>query len=192
MKDILTKFIAIGDSITYGYPYTNEISWVNTLKNHGIYIINRGINGDTLDDMLERLYIDGVDLSPDYMIIMGGTNDAFLGYSLASMKYNIKTIIKICSAEKIHPILGIPIPTTESIVEQKLTVFRNFLIRYCIKNKVPYIDFYNALVDKKGGIAEEYDFDGVHPNKVGYEKMGKVALKTVVEVMYYESKGPCN
>jgi lysophospholipase L1-like esterase len=72
------KVVALGDSITQGYPFDMEASWVYILKmEKGLDIVNKGINGDTLEGMLERFERDVISLLPGMVIIMGGTNDAF-------------------------------------------------------------------------------------------------------------------
>lgn len=178
-----SKIVALGDSITYGYPYNPDISWVNHLKKSGIEIINRGINGDTLEGMLERFDRDVVEYYPKFVIIMGGTNDAFGSYSLAAMEYNLKQIVYKSTQFSIKPIIGIPVPTDELAAEQKLSKFRCFLKDFCIKNDIMYIDFYSVVVDNIGRIKPEFDFDGVHPNIDGHKAMAKIAGEVIKEIL---------
>lgn len=173
------RIVALGDSITYGYPYTSDESWVNYLKKSGIDIINSGVNGDTLEGMLDRFDEDVVSYSPKFVIIMGGTNDAFGQYPLAAMEYNLRQIVDKSFESNIAPIIGIPVPTDESMIELKLEKFRHFLRKFCSEKIIPYIDFYSAVVDNTGSMKSEFDFDGVHPNKCGYFIMGKVAKKFI-------------
>lgn len=177
------KIVALGDSITYGYPYTPDVSWVSHLQKTGMKIINSGINGDTLDGMLKRFNKDVVEYSPEFVIIMGGTNDAFGSYSLSAMEYNLKQIVNNSNQSGIEPIIGIPIPTDELVTEQKLNKFRCFLKDFCIRNDIMYIDFYSKIVDDAGKIKPEFDFDGVHPNKEGHKAMAKIAGEVIREIL---------
>jgi acyl-CoA thioesterase-1 len=184
IKTVYTKNVALGDSITQGYPFGSKASWVNILKNeHGLNIENKGINGDTLEGMLERFDNDVKFLSPKLVIVMGGTNDVFDGYSLSAMEYNLKQIVKRAEALSIKPIIGIPIPVDDPAVEAKLKRFRFFLKEFTIQNKIPVINFYNEMVDSSGKIKAEYDFDGVHPSREGYKIMSKVAHYGLKEIL---------
>jgi len=176
--------IALGDSITQGYPYGIKASWVNILNTEkGFNIINKGINGDTLEGMLERFQRDVVELQAEMVIIMGGTNDAFIGFSLESMQYNIKEMVKKAMNLKIIPVIGIPIPTDEPFVERKLNRFRDFLKKFCEDRKISYIDFYKVMVNVDGLIKKELDFDGVHPNMEGYRVMAVEAYNSLMKVL---------
>lgn len=177
------KIVALGDSITFGYPFTPEDSWVGILRRErGWDIVNKGVNGDTLDGMLERFERDVQSFSPDMLIVTGGTNDAFNEYSLESMENNLREIIKKAKALGIKPVTGIPIPADDPAVEKKLEKFRGFLKEFCFREGIPYIDFYRALAGDSGRIKPEFDFDGVHPSREGYRAMAKAASKVIEEV----------
>ncbi|MCG1013264.1 hypothetical protein JT739_11745 [Tepidanaerobacter sp. GT38] len=179
------KIIALGDSLTQGYPYDIKASWVNILNSEkGFNIINKGINGDTLEGMLKRFYGDVAAYRPDLVIIMGGTNDAFNGFSLSSMENNLKNIVKKALDTGIRPIIGIPLPVDEPAVEEKLCKFREFVREYCCDKNIAYIDFYTPLVGSNGRIKEEMDFDGIHPNKQGYRAMAIEAYKILSNYIY--------
>ncbi len=175
--------VAFGDSITYGYPYTPKASWVNILdKKMNIKIINKGINGDTLEGMFERFDQDVKSFTPNYMIAMGGTNDAFNGASVDSMKYNLKQIIERAINYGIIPIVGIPIPVDEPAIELKLVKYRDFIRDFCKRNDILIIDFFSVMVDDRGRIKKVLDFDGVHPNREGYKVMGQEAQRIMHDV----------
>ncbi|MDN5301415.1 MAG: acyl-CoA thioesterase [Thermoanaerobacteraceae bacterium] len=176
------KVVALGDSITQGYPFDMEASWVYILKmEKGLDIVNKGINGDTLEGMLERFERDVISLLPGMVIIMGGTNDAFDGYSLSSMEYNLKRMVKFAKESKIVPVIGIPVPVDEPAVEIKLQKFRDFLRNFCDEEKIAFIDFYKTMVDEYGKIKEKLDFDGVHPNRDGYRVMADIAYDFLIQ-----------
>lgn len=181
--------VALGDSITQGYPFGSEASWVNILKKEqGFNIVNKGINGDTLEGMLDRFDGDVKSLSPQIVIVMGGTNDAFNAYSLSAMEYNLTRIIKIAEKTSIKPIIGVPIPVDDPAIEAKLQCFRSFIKSYTKHNNIFIIDFFNTLADSSGRIKREYDFDGVHPSREGYKIMSKVASDGLKEVIVEDGK----
>lgn len=176
------KIVALGDSITQGYPYDMTASWVNILNiEKGFNIINKGINGDTLEGMLDRFQRDVIDQQPGMVIIMGGTNDVFEGYSLSTMQYNLKQMVKKAIEMNIFPVIGIPIPVDEPMVEIKLSKFRDFLKEFCEEQAVSYIDFHKAMVDDSGLIKIELDFDGIHPNRDGYRTMANIVYEFLIK-----------
>ena len=72
--------VAIGDSLTYGFPFSPRYSWVFAVGNSaGLTMINKGVCGETTEDMLRRFKRDVIELHPDHVIITGGSNDAFAG-----------------------------------------------------------------------------------------------------------------
>lgn len=169
------KIVALGDSLTIGFPFEQRYSWPGILEREkGLNIINMGINGDTVEGMLERFYDHVVKLSPDLVVITGGTNDVFNKVPLDLMKKNLLEMIKRAEANEITPVIGIIPPIDEPTLRLKLKGFVDFLRD--LKHHYSTIDFYSALVDEKEDrIKEEYDLDGVHPNKKGYEKMAEAA-----------------
>ena len=64
--------VCLGDSITYGFPFGPEASWVElSAKALGLNMINMGANGDTTRAMRRRFKRDVTGLDPAYVIIMG-------------------------------------------------------------------------------------------------------------------------
>ncbi|MPN34300.1 hypothetical protein SDC9_181793 [bioreactor metagenome] len=54
---------------------------------------------------------------------------------------------------------------------------------YAQKNKIPYVDYYSALVDERGGLPANIAADGVHPNLEGYKIMEPIVLKTLKKLL---------
>ncbi len=84
--------VAIGDSITQadthwsvqGHRNTIQGGWVARLENRlcedfpdEYEVVNKGINGDTVQGVLNRLDRDVILLQPDIVIVAIGTNDIF-------------------------------------------------------------------------------------------------------------------
>jgi hypothetical protein len=61
----LPKVVFIGDETTSYWPMADHPNW-----------INKGVPGNTTDQMLARFQTDVIDLQPDVVHIMGGTYDA--------------------------------------------------------------------------------------------------------------------
>lgn len=60
-----TKIACIGDSITYGFPYNPEQSWVYLAsKSTKLNLLNIGVNGDTTGKMAYRFSNDVLNINP--------------------------------------------------------------------------------------------------------------------------------
>lgn len=183
MPDI-KKLVAIGDSITYGFPYTPVSSWVHLAsKNLGIPIINKGMNGDTSYQMLERFDHDVIRLSPSHVIIMGGTNDACARIEAEEVFNNFCSMVEKAMKNEIKPILGLPIPCNYIQDEYILSLYREDIRDYAAANTLPILDFYKAFLQSNSKQPQgEFYADVLHPNERGYKVMAEVAIEVLQNI----------
>lgn len=171
--------VALGDSITYGCPYTPHESWVYmTAGKLGLTIINKGINGDTTEGMLARFEADVVKNSPLRVIIMGGTNDAYLETEAAQVMEHLASMVKIAQHNGIEVVLGLPIPCNDAAVESFLQDYRASMRQYADQHSLSVLDFFSALSDNTEVKRELYS-DSAHPNGAGYRIMADVAIRSL-------------
>lgn len=179
--------MALGDSITYGYPFGQKFSWVNLLAQKlGIPIENLGTNGDSLRDIVKRLWTEVIDHSPSHVFILGGTHDVFQEFPLASMQNYFCEIIETLKKNQIHPLVGLPPPVQEKEFEKKLKPFRQFLKKYAKEERLVLVDFYGAFFDASKRLRSIFLEDGVHPSVMGYQRMMEVALPILEKVLKKE------
>ena len=171
------KMAAIGDSITYGYPFGPDFSWLNFVEGRQRWtLINRGICGDTTEGMLKRFSNDVIAVKPDYTFILGGTNDVCTGVSAGSILKNIAEMIKLAVAADIKPVIGIPIPCVNPAEESILQSYRLKLYEYIRTTGIVFIDFYTVFQAHAARHSQwELYVDELHPSKAGYRLMGKAA-----------------
>ena len=186
--------VCLGDSITYGYPYGPEVSWVKLLEDKlGFVMINKGVNGDTLTQMASRFQWDVSDNKPAVVIILGGTNDAFMGVASESVQSAISFMVEQSFAAGICPVLGLPVavskegilsdvsPDELQMVDAKLETTRNWIKEYASKHNLPVLDFYNPLLISLSGIGDpRYFVDGYHPNQSGYRELSVKVEKMLI------------
>ncbi|MHB8126880.1 MAG: GDSL-type esterase/lipase family protein [Desulfitobacteriaceae bacterium] len=179
------KVVAIGDSITYGFPYSIDDSWVRLTSNKlNLDIINKGSCGDLTRDMLVRFPQDVLSLNPTHVIIMGGTNDAFCKLSLDEISRNLGKMVKQSLNHNITPILALPIPCEDEIEEGILGSYRNWIRCFTAFKKVSLLDFYSQMLKSNGGIEDQVLIDGVHPSQKGYQLMMKLAVAQLRVFLY--------
>ncbi|MBP2636428.1 MAG: GDSL-like Lipase/Acylhydrolase family protein [Firmicutes bacterium] len=179
--DNTKKIVAIGDSITYGFPYLPTASWVQlTSETLGIPIINKGINGNTTGEMVARFERDVLRLLPSHVIIMGGTNDACGGMEAEVVAANICYMIEAAQQRAVTPIIGLPIPCNYQQDEYMLALYREDMREYALANQLPVIDFHAAFL-RSGSRQSEltYYADVLHPNERGYQVMAAAAAKVL-------------
>lgn len=171
------KVVAIGDSITYGYPYTMNDSWVRlTSDKLNLNIINQGVCGDLTRDMLYRFSQDVLSLNPTHVIIMGGTNDAYCNLTVDEISRNISKMVKQSLNQNIIPILALPIPCADLNEEKTLGRYRDWIRCFTASKKVALLDFYSQMLKNDGKIQDMALIDGVHPSLKGYDLMMKLAV----------------
>lgn len=167
------KIVCLGDSITYGFPFGPQASWVRMLSEViDAEIINKGINGNMTTDMLNRFERAVLNNNPTHVIIMGGINDVICGESFDRIVWNLRSMAEQARAANIQVILGIPTGVDDPYWEKLLTRIRFWIKDYAKKNQLKTIDFARAFFDTDGNLKDELLLaDGGHPTMAGYQAM---------------------
>lgn len=174
--------VALGDSLTYGFPYTPEDSWVEDLRRAtGWKVINSGVSGDTFSDMMKRLERDVLQYEPQDVILMGGTNDVYQGFSQPQIQQDFLAIKNKLIENNIQVLVGLPLPVDDP-VEKGLKLWRQWLVELCNRDNTPLIDFYRDFIHLDGAIRQELLLDGCHPRLQGYRVMGERCIITLRKI----------
>jgi len=180
------RVVFMGNSITEGWSQHDPAFFKN--KSY----INRGISGQTTPQMLIRFKQDVVDLQPKVVVILAGTNDIAGNTGPSTLKMIVDNISSMAEIAKmndikviissVHPALDYPwrkgLKPNERIPE-----LNKLLKSYATKNKIVYLDYFTAMNDGKNGLKASYTYDGVHPNKKGYQVMGSLAEIAIKNVL---------
>lgn len=178
------KVVAIGDSLTVGFPYAHRCSWVRAVEETlGVRIYNKGVNGDTTGQMLRRFGRDCLALEPSHVIITGGSNDAFAGKDVDDILGNITGMIEQALTKGIKPIIGLPPPLNPPADEKMLALYRAEMEAFAAEKGIAVINFYKAFFDDGGRVRTELFADGAHPNLAGYKTMTAAALRCLEELL---------
>ncbi|MBT0767644.1 hypothetical protein KIH74_01825 [Kineosporia sp. J2-2] len=162
--------VGLGDSITY-----RTGSWFRRVCGAGVIYSCRdaGVRGDTTTGMLERLQTDVLDLEPDAVTIMAGTNDMLYGYSTVKSMRNIDELVTRVQASGATVVLCTISPRNAT---PKQALALNVAIRKYAKNhKVALLDVYPLLGNANGTFKKGLTNDGVHPNVKGMKLMADLA-----------------
>lgn len=168
----ITKLICLGDSITWGFPFGPEHSWVNLAsRTLGINMVNRGINGNTAEDLVNRFNTDVLSQYPSHVLIMVGTNDANMNLPLDKYSESISVMFETARENKISTIIALPVPSMDRWLEYTLEKYRYWLCNFIAARNIPMVDFAAVMQLPDGTVNPECFVDEVHPSKTGYQWM---------------------
>jgi lysophospholipase L1-like esterase len=171
------RVVFIGDSITE--------SWVT--GDPGLFsdeVIGRGISGQTSPQILLRFFQDVIELRPQIVHIMAGTNDIAGNTGRTTeqdFKNNITAMVELARAHHIQVALASILPAAEFSWKPGLrpastiVALNGWLRDFASRSHVRYIDYHSVLADAHGGFMAQLSNDGVHPNRDGYAAMRTLA-----------------
>jgi len=176
--------VFMGDSITQGW-----FDMVPTFFAGGRQ--GRGIGGQTTPQMLLRFRQDVIDLKPQVVQIMAGTND-IAGNTGPMMidqtKANLMSMAELARAHGIRVILA-SIPPADGFpwrpgldTATPIATLNAWIKDYAARSGATYADYWTALHDGKA-LRASLTYDGVHPNKAGYAAMAPVAEAAIRAAM---------
>lgn len=174
--------VFMGDSITDAWAMQDPDFF--TLND----FVGRGISGQTTSQMLVRFRRDVIDLRPQIVVIMAGTNDIARNGGYIAPENTLGNLISMCELARANGIAVIlcSIPPVsrfwwrEEIEPAEKVVELNAMIRdYARRNSIPYLDYYSRLVGQTGGIPPRWSEDTCHPNAECY--------RTVMEPMVLDA-----
>jgi lysophospholipase L1-like esterase len=188
------KILALGDSLTVGEtgfivssfgetvaPYTKWLEicaeeYLHNLQSEvTVKVLNRGINGDLTSGMLERFSRDVLHEKPNYVIILGGSNDIGWGVDPATIARNLSSMYDAPVNEGISPV-ACSVPSIlgfDELIAPRLDL--NTLIRKeAERRRMPFMDLFTETADPHNSrLLEDYSADGLHLNPKGYKRVAK-------------------
>ena len=167
------QVVFMGDSITEGWGKLDPAFF--TKGN-----LDRGISGQTTSQMLLRFRQDVIDLQPQAVHIMAGTNDVAGNtgpVTIEQVEGNIASMAELAKAHGIRVILASVPPAAKfgwrPAVQPAGTIrtLNAWIKDYAARNGFTYVDYFGALATPEGGMKPGMAQDGVHPTKQGYAVM---------------------
>lgn len=193
--------IGFGDSLTFGYGVDAGTSFIDRLapllldKFPSIEweIINKGVNGDTTRDALFRLKEDVLDLKPDYVTILFGTNDSSLNedtyVSPFEFSVNLNKIAESIKKTGAVPVFITPTPIIDFDflpynTNDRIEKYCSLISETAEKYLCPFFDL-NDFMSSFCGNSLEYliQFDGIHINEKGYEIIAEFLAEKLSKII---------
>ena len=180
------RVVLMGNSITDGWPHTRP----EFFKDNNL--IGRGISGQTSYQFLLRYREDVINLQPKVVVINYGTNDIAENtgpYNEDLTFGNVLSMVELARYHKCKVILTSCLPaggfSWRPSITDSMDKIRHLNARvqeYAKKNKIPYVDYFSAMVNAEGtGMRADLanDNPGVHPNAAGYAVMESLLLPVI-------------
>lgn len=178
-----------GDSITYGECDEEALGWAGRLRKSysvdeyvGVY--NRGICGDTTEDLLKRFDVEYESIEPAIVVFAIGINDSKYPVGkvenlvpIEKFKENMKILVE---RAKIHTgkiyVIGCtavdetPRDSGTRFSNEQIQMYNDSLKEIAQSENLDFIEMFDVL---DTGVDLH---DGLHPNAQGYEKISKVVI----------------
>lgn len=157
-------------------------------------VINRGIGGQTTQQLLLRFTQDVLSLRPRVLHLMASSNDIVAasspgGVTLETVQQAIDTMVTLARDHKITVVLASNFPTSRipwapGLAPAPLvTKWNAWLKEYAQTRGIAFVDYHAVLRDEAGGIPATLANDGVHPNREGYARITPIARAAIARAL---------
>lgn len=185
--------ICFGDSLTAGFQSPTKDNPTGQDTPYGQFLQSdlgeaaqvriSGICGELTSEMVGRFQHDVLDYQPDYVAILGGTNDLGRNTEAPDIMGNLVKMYDQVLAQE-----GIPIPVTVPSIRAQDSAsspdaqawiahhlarryqLNTFIQEHAASKRLAYVDLFMATVDPQSQqLAVIYSNDGTHLTTVGYQ-----------------------
>ncbi len=151
--------IMLGNSITHEGPWSELFNKTQ--------ILNRGIPGDDIKGITQRLY-SILKLKPQKLFLMCGINDLLNGKEPDYIFKHYKILINEITESEIPLVIQSVLFTSYSkIVNRKVHKLNLWLSDYCLANNIEYVDL-NSHLSNNDALLKKYTYDGIHLTAEAY------------------------
>jgi len=189
------KIITFGNSLTVGYqspspqnPMGKPTPYGRFLKEligNSVEIVIKGTSGELTGAMVIRLDRDVISKRPDYVIILGGSNDLGWGAHPSEIMRNLVTMYERARSASIQPV-SVTIPSIRGFdpLIPPRHVLNNLIIEYCQAKQLPFVDLFTATSEPETlRLAEKYSNDGLHLTTEGYRLLAELLYNEVFKAV---------
>lgn len=195
------RYVACGDSYTYGQDVETAESWpvllTDLLKEEGIKIElveNIAVSGSTTKDVINNQLPKLERLNPDFITLLIGTNDRVQRVSDLVYRQNIREILS--GLKKDFPaakLLLVTVPDFSQLpaaglfggskyIEKGLSTFNQILKEEASNFKIKVADIF-SLSKKLSSDRKMFSRDHLHPSGKQYAEWAKVILPVASSVL---------
>lgn len=162
--------VALGDSITAGYPggLTPYPALLSTMT--GKWVVNAGVSGDMTADGAGRVGGLLSRYKPGYLIVLLGANDAIHNVDPDDSVANLRRIINAARDRKTRPIVGTVLNMygDHAAYQPRVDALNQKIRQMCSSENVRCVDLSGASSSR-----DYFTADGLHPNQLGHQKIAE-------------------
>jgi lysophospholipase L1-like esterase len=171
--------VFVGDSITEGWGESWAGQAATFTQNKWLDV---GVSGTTSGEIAAGFDAYVIDLQPQAVHILAGTNDVYPGWQLSVTAKNIETMVQKAKRHNIGVVIGtIPPWGPGSLPEkadpsperfQRIAQLNQWIEQYAAAQGIQVVD-YHTLLEAPNGLnyIPAYTVDGVHPSAAGFAVM---------------------
>lgn len=199
--DLKVNILGIGDSIAEGHPFlhgpehggphgdSDSQIWHHLVAalGGGYSYYNAGISFETISNVNARIDPLLESRSPDFVYLHVGINDILKNNSLPEYLSNLNSIFDKTRLAGAELIVGQIMPSTKALDRghEEIKLWNAAIEKWCLENGIKLAPVYQEMTsfesgDKDDDINRSFDFDGIHPNIIGYSWLGKLYARAVV------------
>jgi lysophospholipase L1-like esterase len=180
------RVVFFGDSITEGWGR----HWNDYFA--GKPYIERGISGQTSEQMVLRFHQDVVDLKPEAVILLAGTNDVAQNTGPMTPEMTLddfRAMLEMARANHIKMVVCSILPAADFrwhpglAPAPKIRALNQQLKTWADSERLTWVDYYTPMADASGGMKPGLSSDGVHPTPAGYAIMAPLAEAGIVKAL---------
>ncbi|MEO5359726.1 MAG: GDSL-type esterase/lipase family protein [Nitrospirota bacterium] len=182
---------AFGDSLTVGFqsptreepwyretPYTDFL--MEKMGGKADFVV-KGVSGELTEDMLRRYDRDILSIKPDYVVILGGTNDLGWSVEISAIVSNLYYMYTRALNAGIIPV-AVSVPSLrgyDPLIAPRV-VLNNMIKENAKGLNIPFADYFTASSETPvQRLAIDYSNDGLHLSTKGYELLADVIYDEV-------------
>jgi len=180
------RVVFFGDSITEGWGrHWNDFFATKPY-------VERGISGQTSEQMVLRFHQDVVDLKPAAVILLAGTNDVAenTGPMTPEMTLNdFRAMLEMARANNIKMVVCSILPAADFRWHPgldpapKIRTLNQQLKAWADSEHLIWVDYYTPMADEAGAMKPGLSLDGVHPTPAGYAIMAPLAEVAIAKAL---------
>jgi acyl-CoA thioesterase-1 len=189
------RIVALGSSSTEGvgasspdnaYPAQLERELRRLLPRAAIAVLNKGVGGEEVREMLGRLQRDALDEKADLVIWQSGTNGAIHDQEVGPFVEDLLLGIRRLQAAGIDVLLMGPQKSPRVDEARQRGVYAVHLRAVAGTARVPYFARYEIMAgwiaQGRMTMAEMIDPDGLHMTDLSYRCLGRATARMIVEL----------